>query len=162
MNGVDVRLVSVLCLPLCLFVFSGCTDSLKVPLNEYSHLNMEATPFDQEFRISYHLYEATPRNQYSDVWESKLKFKLIGTVYDSQKDYSPAARRIEQHWNYVWDDGFQEWSTLKELLMEGTQNGEGPEARSQHKELEAHHERRTPRLPIAELSTFMFATQPKW
>ncbi len=117
-----------------------------------------------EFYISYHRYEAMPQTEFSDAWATKVKFKAIGTVYDSEKDYSPAAKRLEDNLSYVWDDGLTEWSTIEELMLKVSEENEAVPTFSK-KQASKPRESESPAsalLPMAELSTFMFATKPGW
>jgi hypothetical protein len=100
-----------------LITLSGCTGTLKMPINEYSHVSVEATPFKSKFAIAYHLYEALPYHT-QDPWQAKMQLDGLGTIYDSNQAISPAAKRLEDAWERLWVDGRPDWSAIVRMMRE--------------------------------------------
>jgi hypothetical protein len=148
-----------------LLTLAGCTGSLKVPVNEYSHVSVEATPFGgSEFMVSYHLYDELPYLAYNNSWKGKIKIDGLGTFYDTESIGSPAAKRLERGWESLWEDGRPGWATIERMITDtdfygGTERKpKAPKLKSEA--LEA--QQRTDLLPLAELPLFPFSTPPKW
>jgi hypothetical protein len=135
-----------------------------MPLNAYSHLQAEATPFKSQFKVSYHLYEALPQHT-QEEWQAEIKFDIIGTVYASDQAGSAAAKRIEASWERLWEDGRPGWTTIERMITDQTAL------------LEMEHESKTivaiesktdsiasrTELPLATgLQLFMFSSKPSW
>lgn len=147
-------------------ILSGCTGTLKMPINEYSHISVEATPFSSKFEVSYHLYDALPAPAQARNWTSKIKVDGLGTVYDSQHSGSPAAIRIEQGWERLWEDGSLGWGTIERMLTDtepyaGT-TPQPTSSKPQPKTKTKAAPRRSHLLPLAELPLFLFSRSPQW
>lgn len=145
-----------------LLVLGGCTGSLKMPINEYSHVQAEATPLKSQFEVSYHLYEALPHLPQAD-WQAKIKFDVIGTVYDSDEIGSPAARRLEAGWERLWEDGRPDWATIERMITDETAL---LDTKREPKAAEMKSKAYTPYLgteaPMAGLHLFIFSSKPGW
>jgi len=142
---------------------TGCVGSIKMPINEYSHVSLEATPFETEFMLSYHLYETLPSAAFTDDWTGKIKFDLLGTVYDSEVSGSPAAKKIERGWESFWIDEQLSWTSVErfihdETLIDYDSTGEAPRSLSANPD--AYNNKTN--LPIAELPFFIFASPTNW
>ena len=148
-----------------LLTLSGCTGSLKMPINEYSHVSVETTPFGgSEFLVSYHLYDELPYLAYDDSWKGKIKLDGLGTFYDTTAIGSPAAKRIESGWESLWEDGRPGWATIGRMITDEDAYG-GAERKPKAPKLKPEAieaQRRTDLLPLAELPIFLFSRQPKW
>jgi hypothetical protein len=147
-------------------ILSGCTGTLKMPINEYSHISVEASPFSSEFEVSYQLYDALPAPAQARNWTSKIKVEGLGTVYTSEHSGSPAATRIEQGWERLWENGFPNWGTIEHMLTDSDPYaGTAPQPTSskpQPKTKTKLAPRRSHVLTLAELPPFLFSRSPQW
>ena len=146
-----------------ILALSGCTGTLKMPINEYSHFNVEASPLGNEFIISYHLYDELPQHAYTEDWTGNIKIDTLGTVYDSEKEFSPVVTRIDSVWQKVRRVGPISWDTIERLLVESNADS-GDEMRSKPSKIKPKSLEPWPRtdLPIAEMPLFLFSSPPRW
>ena len=147
-----------------LLFLSGCTGTLKMPINEYSHVRFEATPLSNEFNVSYHLYDALPARTEAPDWTGKIKVDGLGTVYATEETGSPAAKRIEHGWESLWADGSPTWATIERMVMDN-ENGETAQHQSsttKRKSKASRAPRRTHIMQLAELPLFLFSRAPQW
>ena len=145
-----------------LLFLSGCTGTLKMPINEYSHVRVEATPLSNEFNVSYHLYDALPTRTEAPDWNGKIKVDGLGTVYASEETGSPAAKRIEHGWESLWADGSPTWATIERLALDTDEVAQNEPTTSTRKPKAIQVPRRTHIMQLAELPLFLFSRAPKW
>jgi hypothetical protein len=148
-----------------LLTLSGCTGTLKMPINAYSHIRLEATPLSNEFEVSYHLYDALPALADGGNWITKLKVDGLGTVYDSKETGSPAAKRLEDSWERLWVDGRPTWTTVERMVLDSEDGGVAQIQSSTTKRTSKtrHAPRRTTHImQLAELPLFLFSRSPQW
>ncbi|MGJ8652315.1 MAG: hypothetical protein ACSHX8_03490 [Opitutaceae bacterium] len=130
-----------------------------MPINERSHLMFEATPLDQQFEVSYHFYESLPSRPFDPEWRTKIKMDVIGTVYDSDKNYSPAAQRIEKGWAILWEDESFGWKSVERLLLEESLREDASDEVKVAKAPKIPVEDwDRPTVPLAGMTGFMFST----
>ena len=146
-----------------ILTLSGCMGTLKMPINEYSHFNIEASPFGNEFLISYHLYDELPQHEYTEDWTGKIKVDILGTVYDSEEETSPAVARIDRAWQKISNVGPINWATVERLIAESNADtvDEQNSKPSKIKPKAIEPWQRTD-LPIAEIPLFLFSSPPRW
>jgi hypothetical protein len=144
---------------------SGCMGTLKMPINEYSHFNIEASPFGGELQISYHLYDELPQHAYTEDWTGDIQIDSLGTVYDSEKEISPLVTRIDRAWEKVKKAGPINWATVERLIVESNAEAEA-EAEKASKPSKIKPKAIEPwqrtGLPVAEIPLFLFSSPPGW
>jgi hypothetical protein len=145
-----------------LLFLSGCTGTLKMPINEYSHVRVEATPLSNEFKVSYHLYDALPARTEAPDWTGKIKVDGLGTVYATEESGSPAAKRIEHGWESLWADGSPTWATIERLALDTDEVAQNKPTTSTRKPKAIQVPRRTHIMQLAELPFFLFSRAPQW
>ena len=147
----------------------GCAGSLKVPLNERSHVQFEANQVGKYLELSYKLYEKShdPDYKFDPRVQHTVQIKGLGALYESHRAGSPAGDRIEKSVNKLWDDSHPTPTSVYNLVMEDVLYVEKPtderksKKKAQLKESAASRARTT-LLPLAELPVFLFSSRPGW
>jgi hypothetical protein len=146
-----------------ILLLTGCMGTLKMPINEYSHFNIEAEPFGGEIMLSYHRYDKLPRKDFTKNWTSKIKINSIGTIYDSQTEHSPLVTRVDRAWQEVKHIDPTEWKSVERLLanssVDTVENERLEPTEDTRKSLEPWQQTD---LPIAEIPLFLFSSTPRW
>ena len=161
----DYRWISAASLGAALMLsLAGCTGTLKLPINAYSHVRLEASPLSNEFQVSYHLYDALPASAKAPHWSGKIKIDGLGTVYDSKETGSPAAKRLEDGWERLWVDGNPNWGTIERMVLD-SQADQAPAQRTtsaRRRSQPSHAPPRSHVMQLDELPPLLFSSAPQW
>jgi hypothetical protein len=85
----------------------GCVGTVQVPLNERSHIELQANPLKEKFELSYNLYERSHKTTYTFDAKPKhwIDIRGLGRLYSEDRSYSPAAKRIEKNLAKITENG---------------------------------------------------------
>jgi hypothetical protein len=146
-----------------ILTLSGCQGTLKMPINEYSHFNIEAA-FSSEIYVSYHLYDELPQHEYTEDWTGKVNIDKLGTVYDSEKEISPMVTRVDRAWQKVREIGPINWATVERVIAESNEDWYQEEKSKpiKIKRKKALEPWQRSDLPVAEMPLFLFSSTPRW
>ena len=123
---------------LMLLLFSGCESVVKVPLNEHSHIHIQADPTDSDstFAISYHLYEdyrseyrrlhpGSPINIRDQVdwrdWEADFSIDGLGTAYGKSDRRAQAIQKLGSAERRRWHPSLGKYKAPDERWYRGGQ-----------------------------------------
>ena len=156
---------------------SGCAGSVKLPLNEQSHIQVAANPMGQNLQLTYNLYEKSHDEfyQFDPRLAHSIELKGLGALYVSNQKGSPAGERIEKTLAKLWEEGRPNGARIYDLVLEEVFYVEQPASKkltntSQHQEpaVKASVKKsfakraRATLPPIAELPMFLFSSRPAW
>ena len=98
----------------------GCVGTVQVPLNERSHLELQANPLKEKIELSYNFYERSHSTNYS--FDSKprhwIDIRGLGRLYSEDGSYSPAAKKIEDNLAKITENGHLSSDRILNVLAE--------------------------------------------